>query len=166
MQKSAKRYIHAFYEENKLNYVLTIAATIGVSFVQIGLAGLIKKLMDLASEGTLEQLRQELVMVVLFLLGCAAAFFLLRSVKYNFMRKAVTGYRNLAFREITAHSIGAFNKNNSGNYISALTNDVTSIESNYLLADVGIMEAVLTAVLSLSLMFYYSWESRKSLDRY
>ena len=50
MQKSAKRYIHAFYEENKLNYVLTIAATIGVSFVQIGLAGLIKKLMDLASE--------------------------------------------------------------------------------------------------------------------
>ena len=158
MQNSAKRYIHAFYEKNKLNYVLTIAATIGVSFVQIGLAGLIKKLIDLASEGTLEQLRQELVMVVLFLLGCAAAFFLLRSVKYNFMRKAVTGYRNLAFREITAHSIGAFNKNNSGNYISALTNDVTSIESNYLLADVGIMEAVLTAVLSLSLMFYYSWE--------
>lgn len=158
MQKSAKRYIHAFYEKNKLNYVLTIAATIGVSFVQIGLAGLIKKLMDLASGGTLEQLKQELVMVVLFLLGCAAAFFLLRSVKFNFMRRAVTGYRNLAFRDITSHSIGAFNKNNSSNYISALTNDVTSIESNYLLADVGIMEAVLTAVLSLSLMFYYSWE--------
>lgn len=57
MQNSAKRYIHAFYEKNKLNYVLTIAATTGVSFVQIGLAGLIKKLMDLASEGTLEQLR-------------------------------------------------------------------------------------------------------------
>lgn len=158
MQKATKKYIYSFYEKNKLNYVLTIIATIGISLIQIALAGLIKKLMDLASAGTLEQLRQELIMVVLFLVACAATFFLLRSVKYNFMRKAVAGYRNLAFSDITSHSIGAFNKNNSSNYISALTNDVTSIESNYLLADVGIMEAVLTTVLSLALMFYYSWQ--------
>lgn len=158
MQKATKKYIHSFYEKNKLNYILTIIATIGISLIQIALAGLIKKLMDLASAGTLEQLRQELIMVVLFLVACAATFFLLRSVKYNFMRKAVAGYRNLAFSDITSHSIGTFNKNNSSNYISALTNDVTSIESNYLLADVGIMEAVLTTVLSLALMFYYSWQ--------
>ena len=152
-----KKYRRRFYEKNKLNYALTITATIGSSAMSVVLAELLKELMDLAGGGSLAELRRCLVLTAAMVAGYCAVFFVLRSAKYNFMRKAVTGYRNLAFQDITAKSISSLGKNNSSDYISALTNDVTSIESKYLLAEFDILEYVLTAVLSLMLMFYYSW---------
>lgn len=152
-----KRYRQKFYEKNKLNYVLTIVATIGASVSSVVLAGLLKELMDLAGGGSLAGLKHCLVMTLAVVAGYCVVFLVLRSAKYNFMRKAVAGYRNLAFQDITAKSISSLGKNNSSDYISALTNDVTSIESKYLLAEFSMLESLLTAALSLVLMFYYSW---------
>ena len=152
-----KRYRQKFYEKNKLNYTLTITATIGLSVFSVVLAGLLKELMDLAGGGSLAGLKNCIMMTLAVVAGYCVAFLVLRSAKYNFMRKAVAGYRNLAFQDITAKSIGSLSKNNSGDYISALTNDVTSIESKYLLAEFSMLESLLTAALSLVLMFYYSW---------
>lgn len=154
---SIRRYTRKFYEKNKLNYILTIAATIGISAFSVVLAGLIKELMDLAGGGSMERLKELVLLTVGMLVGYALICLLMRSVKFNFMRKAVVGYRNQAFRDITSHSIGSFTKSNSSNYISALTNDVASVESNYLLAGFDILESVLTAGLALGLMLYYSW---------
>lgn len=156
-QKNIKRYRQKFYEKNKLNYALTIAATIGASVSSVVLAGLLKELMDLAGGGSMEGLKHCLMLTLAVVAGYCVVFLVLRSAKYNFMRKAVTGYRNLAFQDITAKSIGSLGKDNSSNYISALTNDVTSIESKYLLAEFSMLESLLTAALSLVLMFYYSW---------
>ena len=152
-----KRYRQKFYEKNMLNYVFTICATICSSISSVLLAGLLKELMDLAGGGSMEGLKRCLVLTLAVVMGFCAVFLVMRSTKYNFMRKAVTGYRNLAFQDITAKSISSLGKNNSSDYISALTNDVTSIESNYLLAEFSMLESLLTAALSLVLMFYYSW---------
>lgn len=156
-KRNIKRYRQKFYEKNKLNYILTIAATIGSSVSSVVLAGLLKELMDLAGGGSMEGLKHCLVLTVAMVAGYCGVFLVLRSAKYNFMRKAVTGYRNLAFQDITAKSISSLGKNNSSDYISALTNDVTSVESKYLLAEFSMLESLLTAALSLVLMFYYSW---------
>lgn len=155
--KNIKRYRQKFYEKNKLNYVLTIAATIASSFASVLLASLLKELMDLAGGGSMDGLKRCALLLVGVVAVYCGVFLALRTFKYNYMRRAVVGYRNLAFRDITGKSIGALNKNNSSDYISALTNDVTSIESKYLLAEFDILESLLTAALSLVLMFYYSW---------
>ena len=156
-KKIMKRYRHKFYEKNMLNYVLTICATICSSISSVLLAGLLKELMDIAGGGSMEGLKRCLVLTLAVVAGFCVVFLVMRSTKYNFMRKAVTGYRNLAFQDITAKSISSLGKNNSSDYISALTNDVTSIESKYLLAEFSMLESLLTAALSLVLMFYYSW---------
>ncbi|MCM1025490.1 MAG: ABC transporter ATP-binding protein/permease [Roseburia sp.] len=152
-----KEYRRKFYEKNRLNYVLAIAAVVGNSVLQVVLAAFIKGLMDLASEGSLEQMRPFLFLALALLAGLTAASLLRRTARNNFMRRAVEGYRNKAFQEITAKGIGSFGKDNTSNYISALTNDVTSIETNYLSAGFNIIEQLLTAVLALALMLYYSW---------
>lgn len=157
IMKKAKRYRQKFYEKNRLNYALTIFATMGSSITSVLLAGVLKQLMDLAGSGSMKGLKSCLVMVLVLIASQCGVVLLMRTVKYNFMKRAVTGYRNLAFQDITAKSIGALCKNNSSDFISALTNDVTSIESKYLMAEFDILEAFLTAALSLSLMFYYSW---------
>lgn len=156
-QSAVKKYKSSFFEGNKLNYVLTIMAVIGSSIMSVVIADLLKELMDLAGGGSLGQLKGYLLRTLALAACFVAVLLLLRTAKYNFMKRAVESYRNRAFEDITAGSIGSFTKNNSSNYISALTNDVTSIESNYLLADFEILQMILTAVLSLGLMLYYSW---------
>lgn len=156
-QSAVKKYKSSFFEENKLNYVLTIMAVVGSSIMSVVIADLLKELMDLAGGGSLGQLKGYLLRTLALAACYVAVLLILRTAKYNFMKRAVESYRNRAFEDITAGSIGSFTKNNSSNYISALTNDVTSIESNYLLADFEILQMILTAVLSLGLMLYYSW---------
>lgn len=156
-RKKTKRYRQKLYEKNKLNYALIIMATVGSSISSVLLAGLLKELMDLAGGGSLAGLKRCLLLTLAVVAGYCAVFLVLRSAMYNFMRKAVTGYRNLAFQDITAKSISSLEKNNSSDFISALTNDVTTIESKYLLAEFSMLESLLTAALSLALMFYYSW---------
>lgn len=153
----AREYRRTFYRKNKLNYVLTLLGVIGGSVMQIVLAVFIKGLMDLASGGSLEQLGDFLLLALVLLAGILFAWLLRRTAKYNFMKKAVEGYRNKAFQEITAKGIGSFGKDNTSNYISALTNDVTSVEDNYLSAEFDIIDQLLTAVLAVALMMYYSW---------
>lgn len=154
---SIKRYRESFFHKNKINYLLTILATIGSSILSVVLASFLKGLMDLASSGNMEQLKHFIVLTVALIVGYGADFLILRAAKFNFMKKAVEGYRNTAFADITARSIGSFGKDNSSTYISALTNDVTSIENNYLLAQFDLLEQILTAVLALGMMIYYSW---------
>lgn len=156
-RKKTKRYRQKLYEKNKLNYALTIMATVGSSISSVLLAGLLKELMDLAGGGSLAGLKRCLLLTLAVVAGYCAVFLVLRSAMYNFMRKAVTGYRNLAFQDITAKSISSLEKNNSSDFISTLTNDVTTIESKYLLAEFSMLESLLIAALSLALMFYYSW---------
>lgn len=151
------KYKRVFYRKNKLNYAVTIAAVIGNSAMQILLAVFIKGLMDLAGGGDMKQLGRFLILAAVLLAGISAMWMIRRTAKNNFMKKAVEAYRNRAFEEITAKGISAFGKDNTSNYISALTNDVTSIENNYLSAGFDIVDQLLTAVLAVGLMLYYSW---------
>lgn len=153
----AGEYRRIFYKKNKINYALTLLAVIGGSVMQIVLAVFIKGLMDLASGGSLEQLGDYILLALILLTGLLLTWLLRRTAKYHFMKKAVEGYRNRAFQEITSKGIGSFGKDNTSNYISALTNDVTSIENNYLSSEFDIIDQSLTAVLALALMLYYSW---------
>lgn len=155
--KNIKRYRQSFYTKNKLNYVLTNVAIIGSGAVEVMLAVLLKELMDLASSGSMVGLKRCLLMTLCLVAGFCTVLLFKRAVMYNYARRAVTSYRETAFQDISAKSIGSLGKNNSSDYISALTNDVTSIEAKYLLAEFEILYSLLTAVLSLALMLYYSW---------
>ncbi len=156
-REGIKKYKRIIYKKNKLNYVLAVAAVVGNSILQIVLAAFIKGVMDIAGGGDGKQLGRFMLLAVLLMAGMGAVCLLRRTAKNNFMRKAVESYRNKAFEEITAKGIGAFGKENTSNYISALTNDVTSIENNYLSAGFEIIDQLLTAVLAVGLMLYYSW---------
>lgn len=155
--KNINRYKQAFYKHNKLNYGLTYIAVIGSGIAEVMLAVLLKELMDLAGSGSMAGMRRCLLMTLALVAAYCIALLLKRTVLYNFVRRGVAAYRNVAFQDITDKSIGSLGKNNRSDYISALTNDVTTIEAKYLLAEFDIVFSLLTAGLSLALMLYYSW---------
>ena len=156
-RQAVKGYIREFYRNNRLKFILAVTAVLLSGGMQVGIAYLLKELTDVSMSGNLGLLAE--------LVGTAAAFMLLmvgiwlldRQFRHNFLKKAVEGYRNKAFNAITGKGISSFGKENTSSYISALTNDVNSIETNYLTANFTFLTLVVQALASLALMLWYSW---------
>lgn len=156
-RRRVKEYKKRFYYKNKFDFCMAMLTTLANGWMQVMTAYLLKELLELAMNGNMEALLRKIVESALFIGAIVGICLLDRQFKFRFMRKAVLGYRNKAFSAITGKSISSFGKENTGSYISALTNDVGSIEGGYLLANFEIPCLVLQAVTALAMMLWYSW---------
>lgn len=153
----SREYRRIFYQNNKVMYGLAILTTMMETLMDVYLTVLIKKLMDVSIGGTMDGLL-DLVITTLIFVGIRIIVLLgKREFKFRFVKRAVESYRNKAYGDITKKRISAFGKESTSNYISALTNDVTSIENNYLLGQFDILNGLLMVPMAFVLMFYYSW---------
>lgn len=155
--QAVKGYTARFYRHNRINFALAVVTTMWMSVMQILIAALLKEVMDASMGGEVRNLLRVVVATAVFLAVFVVAWMLERQFKFNFMKKAVIGYREKAFDVIAGKSVSSFGRENTGNYISALTNDVGSIESNYLTGNFSILAQILQAAGALALMFWYSW---------
>ena len=76
--------------------------------------------------------------------------------KPHFMKKAIKQYKEYAFRHLMKKSIHTFQKETTATYISALTNDVSSIEANYLENQFRLISSTVLFVGALIMMLLYS----------
>lgn len=73
-----------------------------------------------------------------------------------FIRRAVVQYKNFAFSGILERSVSFVSKENSAKFISILTNDVASIETNYLAMIFTLVMELAGFVGALIMMLWYS----------
>ena len=79
-----------------------------------------------------------------------------RAVYPRFLQRAMQQYRDYAFSRLTQKSLRSFSKEGTALYVSALTNDCTSIENNYLAATFTLIELLFCFLGALIMMLYYS----------
>lgn len=156
-KRSIKEYTRKFYHKNKFDFFMAMLTTLTNGGLQVMIAYLLKEILEFSMRGSVEELLGKVAESVIYMGVVAGVWMLDRRFKYRFMRKAVLGYRNKAFDAITGKSISSFGKENTGSYISALTNDVGTIEGSYLLANFELPSLVLQAVVALAMMLWYSW---------
>lgn len=161
-QESAKNSIlknlkSRFYKKNKLNFALCIMISLLTSVINISIAWIIQQLIDIISGSNQLFSLQGIAFVIA---GLLTVFVLTLVAKCHvfplFMRKSMKQYKDYAFGEITKKDISSFKKENSSLYLSALTNDAIMIESEYIEKIPDIIVHVVTFVLAISLMLYYS----------
>ncbi|MCI8915255.1 MAG: ABC transporter ATP-binding protein [Oscillospiraceae bacterium] len=153
---AARQYYRAFYQNNHLRFVLAMLLTV-LSFPGnlIG-SWLLGEVIDVVAAGDLDWLRRTLVFTVIFLVVMFLTSVGMYWTKSSFTHKALTRYKSLAFRNLSEKSISAFSRENTGRYISVLTNDVNSVEENYLKRTFLLVYHVLLFFGSLGMMFWYS----------
>ncbi len=154
---SVREYKKVFYHHNKLVYCVAMVSTALNAMLSVLLAVILKELLDVAIGGDIQELLDLVVTSLVFLAVLVAVWLICRESKFRFVKRAVEGYRNKAYGDITRKSISVFSRENTGNYISALTNDVTSVENNYLLAQFDILSQLVFAPVAFVLMLWYSW---------
>ena len=151
-----KSYIQTFYRKNKINLIMAVIGTLGGSFLSVGIAVLLQKITDVALGGSLDDILDIIIGSSLFILLLLIFLLLTRYFKNVFLKKAVVQYRERIFEKIMDKNINAFSSENTADYISALTNDVTSIVDNYLAVWFDLITYIVYFCGSIICMLFYS----------
>lgn len=152
-----KQLIGQFYNKNIPAFTLAIFAAVVGGSLNLILSWIIKQLIDTAAgEANALPLLTLLKISGGFLLLCALAF-LLRYLSLPFyIRRAMCQYKEFALQKLLGKSISSFRDESTATYLSALSNDATSIETDYLEQQFDLLTKVLTFVGALTLMLWYS----------
>ncbi|HJB55877.1 MAG TPA: hypothetical protein IAA39_09190 [Candidatus Olsenella avistercoris] len=129
---AAREYFRAFFDHNRARFAAALALTVlDIPSALIG-SWLLGEIIDVISTGDLGRLQVLLAFGIVFTVVAFAISVGMYRAKSDFVCRALVNYKSLAFRRLSEKSIRAFSRENTGSYLSLLTNDVASIEEGYL----------------------------------
>ena len=156
LQALRRPFLKELFRKNKFNLVMTVLAALLAAGSNLIVSWLIKEIADLISGDCSYRY------ITLLLVG-AAAFALLflawgldRAFLSEFRAKAMKQYRAYVFDRLMEKGIQAFSGENSSLYISALSNDVNTVEQDFIAKLQGTIQVAVTFVGALVLMIRYS----------
>ncbi|MCM1048513.1 MAG: ABC transporter ATP-binding protein/permease [Clostridiales bacterium] len=155
--ESYRQYIAEFYKGNKLVYFLMVLSAALISTLNLFVAWLMQQMADAVSgvSGALE-INTLAILTVLVI----ALVIPLKALKYisepKFMQKAMTQFKNFAFQKLMQKNIASFHNETTSVYLSAFSNDLATIETNYLEMQCELAFSLIWASGALVLMLLYS----------
>lgn len=156
MSAAARDYVRAFYRDNRLNLSAALALT--VLDVPAALVGswLLGRIIDVIGTGDVSALARLAALCAAFLAASLAVSLGMYRAKCAFVYRALAQYKSLAFERLSEKGVRAFARENTGSYLSLLTNDVASIEEGYLKRGFLIVYHALLLAGSLAMMLALS----------
>ena len=152
-----KPYMRQFYKGNGLRFAIAMVVTLVMTVSAMMISWLIQVIIDMATGADVGfSFTQVVLLTVIALLLEAFAYFLAYHSKPRFVAKGIGQYKEYVFERLCQKGIGAFSSENSSLYISALSNDASTVEMNYLANVFIIVENSAICIGALVLMFYYS----------
>lgn len=152
-----REYTRQFYKRNCFALLMAILGTILLAGGDIMTSWLLQVIVDLAAgaSGGVTLSQAALLLAIaggIYLLS----FYLAYHFKPRFLAKAIGQYKEYVFGKISRKGISAFSGENTSFYISALSNDANTIETDYLATIFPLMNQFLLFFGALALMLWYS----------
>lgn len=146
-----------FFYKNIPTFCLAVFAALAAGSLNLILSWIIQQLMDTAAgESGALSFRTLLLISAGFVLLCAGLSLLNYASQPRFLERAMRQYKDFAFKKLIGKSISSFRDESAAGYLSALTNDAASIETNYLAQMLAMITKAVTFVGALLLMCRYS----------
>lgn len=150
-------YTRQFYRKNGFCFALALVQIVLLTAANLLISWLIQQILDLvAGEQIAFSLSQLTLITVSCIAGIGAIFVCAYFSTPRFISRAIGQYKTYVFEQLSKKSISAFSSENTSLYLSALSNDATAIENNYLSNLFEIIEQSLMFVAALVMMFCYS----------
>ena len=157
IRKRRSSFMRQFYKRNTSVFLVAILETIILVGANLMISWLMQVLIDVTtgtdSAFTLLQVTGLCaVCIAIFTFGMWLAYL----AKPRFVAKAIGQYKEFVFQKISQKGISAFAGENTSFYISALSNDANTIETDYLCNIFLLIDDILLFVGALGLMMWYS----------
>ena len=149
-------FLRELFRENRFNLAMTLVSAVFMAAGEIIISWLIKEIVDLISG-----ISGYTFGALLAIAGGGLALMVLAAViDYAFLSrfraKAMKQYREYVFNRLLDKGIQAFSGENSSLYLSALSNDVNTIERDFISPLQNMISTTLAFVGALGLMLWYS----------
>lgn len=150
-------YTRQFYRGNGLLLVLAMVQTVLLTAASVMVSWLVQEIIDMTTGLDIGFTFLQIVALTIagILLEMFAYFFAYIS-KPRFIARGIGQYKEYVFSQMCKKGISAFSGENTSLYISALSNDAASIETDYLANIFIIVDNTVLCLGALALMFYYS----------
>lgn len=153
---SIKQYTKLFFKENKFVTALSLIVFITLSLIYVVVSWALQVIFDyMAGRGNFSFVGI-LGIFASILLAYSLLFAIKRASYPHFLEKAMNQYKESVIKKLLQKSYSDFSLNNSGTYLSVLTNDCERIQEKYLKKIFTLVEQVVMFVGSLALMLFYS----------
>ena len=152
-----KKYTAQFYIKNHTTFLIALFSTLLTAALNLWIAWVMQQMIDSVSgvPGSLK-----LSVLAWCVVSVVIAIIVLKGISYyskpRFMKIAMRQYKDFVFRKLTKKSISSFSVENTANYISAFSNDATTIENGYLEMQFNILANAITLIGALVMMIAYS----------
>ncbi len=148
-----KEFIRQFYKKNKLNLILSIVSSILLGILLLAISIMLQVVIDIASNGTVNQLyKVGLLFIGLVVVGILV-YLLNNTVIPCFVAKAIKQYKQYAFSLIVKQSNTEFKEKGQDQFVSSLTNDIVTIENEYIAKIPSLVFNIVIFIGALVLMF-------------
>ena len=156
--KAAKPYFQAFYRNNRLWYAGAMLLLLLGTPANLVASWMLGEILDVITAGDMGRLWGMARFAAVFCGAVTLVDLGMRKCRSVFIHRALAQYKALAFSRISEKSISAFSRENTGRYLSVLTNDVNTLEENYLNRSMSMLNDSLLFLGALAMMFWYSWQ--------
>ena len=152
-----KPYVSRFYKGNRLAYFIMLLSAALFSALNLSVAWLIQQMIDTVSgvPGSLE-----INVLAVLTIGAVLLIIPFKALNFvsqpRFMRKGMTQFKRFAFQKLTQKNIASFRNEATSVYLSAFSNDLASIEANYLEKQYVLVFNIVWAAGAMVLMLAYN----------
>jgi ABC-type multidrug transport system fused ATPase/permease subunit len=155
--KIKEELLTSFYHKNHGALGLAVLASVLGGTIGMWVSWIMQELIDSASgvEGAkpLSELAWQSLICLIFIAFC---LYLNYVSEPRFIRRAMQQYKELVFTKLTEKSASSFREESTATYLSALTNDATRIETDYLGNLLAMLGQIVSFISALTLMLIYS----------
>lgn len=155
-KKKSREFKRRLFYKNKMCFIASVIMTIVMSFLNLMISWLIQQIMDSMANQNMQSVVRCAWIAASVVIAYTVSNAVYRAVYPRFLQRAMQQYRDYAFSRLTQKSLRSFSKEGTALYVSALTNDCTSIENNYLAATFTLIELLFCFLGALIMMLYYS----------
>lgn len=155
-KKKSREFRCRLFYKNKMCFIASVIMTIVMSFLNLMISWLIQQIMDSMANQNMQSVVRCAWIAASVVIAYTVSNAVYRAVYPRFLQRAMQQYRDYAFSRLTQKSLRSFSKEGTALYVSALTNDCTSIENNYLAATFTLIELLFCFLGALIMMLYYS----------
>lgn len=137
---------------------MTILALILCTVMNIAMAFMLQYFIEAVEYKSSDILSKGFSIGNAYLIIYAAFSILKRNYKNTYMRKALSQFKDYIFKRMLDKSISQFGNGTSAKFISAFSNDLTSIEINYLAGTLNLILTVMLFIGGAIASIYIQWK--------
>ena len=153
MKRTVKSYI---YQGNIFHFIILVLTSLFQTAAMILLSLMLEKIMAIATAKDIDALYEQGIIFLILLVSSILVYSLTTYLRPKYQKKALMQYKNNIYSQILKKNIANFNKHNTSTYISALTNDVNTIEADYLFSAFDLITHITLLLCSIVIMLLYS----------